>query len=502
MKPQVAPGHEWRPHLTRMAMRGRVVLRLKPGWAPERIASHAVVLHGMAQAAARIDRGPLDRAVSRFSPRMRVTRAFEAARTAGTPRAHTGWDDTEAALGLSRVLRLEVDPDASVVALVDALRQLDVVESASPHYLCQAPFAAAGYGLAEQPGDPPRDWGPRMIGAARALREEPGDTALITAIVDSGIALDHPEFAGRIRPGADLVDMPAGQISRAVSLFGDTDGRDTIAMDEVGHGSACAGLIGARGLDTAPGTGGACRLLPIRCLAGAFIAGNDEPTALGAIPDIDAGVKRAVDLGARVLNLSFGTPASALAEGDPVPHAEVVRYALARGCLLVAASGNSGDRTRYYPAALDGVITVGAVGPAGHPTAFSTRGDHVDLSAPGLRIHAPAVSGYDRVTGTSFAAPFVTGACALLVARGHRRSAPVGPALAREVLRASARPFPASAEADGCGTGILDIPAALAHLDRILGQSAWPTEHLGRPRTYEFDSAPSAGASGVHRSRP
>ena len=127
-------------------------------------------------------------------------------------------------------------------------------------------------------------------------------------------------------------------------------------------------------------------------------------------------VKMAVDLGAKVLNMSFGTDDSALDPLAPKPHAEVVAYAVDRGCVLVAASGNNGERTRYWPAAYPGVIAVGAVGADGRPTAFSTRGDHVALCAPGRTIRSLGLTGYQHVTGTSFAAPFVAAAAALLVA--------------------------------------------------------------------------------------
>ncbi len=496
LQPPVAPALPWQPHLSRMAMRGRAVVQMRPGWDPESICSHAGVLRGMAQASAAIDRGRLDQAIYRFSPRMRVTRAFEAAGTAGTARSHTGWDDLEQQLGIARILRLEVAPDASVIALVDTLRQLDIVESASPHYLCQTPFSGLGYHE-----DTPPAWGHEMVGAPAALRREPGDPTVIVAVVDSGVALAHPEFRSRLRPGVDTVDLPPTQLSRAIAIQGDSATCDTDAEDEVGHGSACAGIIAARGLFAPPGVGGANVVLPVRTLARAVVAGREEATALGAICDIDAGVKRAVDLGARVLNLSFGTPASALAPGDPVPHAGIVNYALARGCILVAAAGNAPGRAVYYPAAQAGVIAVGAVEPSGRPATFSTRGDHVDLSAPGVGIHAPHVDGYASVTGTSFAAPFVTGACALLLAHGYRRSMPVTAALAREVLRASARRFTAGSEYtshDGCGAGILDIPAALAQLDDHLNQA----ESFGSNISREPENIAARHAGGSPLPRP
>lgn len=462
MSVSYAPQRPWRPHETRMALRGRIVVELKPGERPQHIASHNSVSRGKAHPALRVDGGAVDRVLHRFSPRCRVTGAF-AARGAR-------WDDLEVDLGLASTLRVEVDPEASVVHLVDALRQLDIVASASPHYLCEAPFGLETWG--DRDDDDRDDHARARIGADEALEMEPGDTALIVGVVDSGVALDHPELSGRLRPGADLVDMPSPLLSRAVTLFGDVHDRDVRAMDEVGHGTACASLIGAAGRGMGHGVGGACRVLPLRALAGARVAGRSRPTALGALPDIDAAVKRAVDLGARVLNLSFGTPAGALANDDPLPHASTIAYAVRRGCILVAASGNSGAEIPYYPAALPGVITVGSVDPDGQVSSFTTRGPHVDLCAPGRAVRAAGLKGYRRVTGTSFAAPLVAGACALLWARAARRSAALTTADALRVLVASARPLDADdPRAVGAGAGVLHVPSAIRALDALIERS-------------------------------
>src|SRR5439155_22345721 len=121
---------------------------------------------------------------------------------------------------------------------------------------------------------------------------------------------------------------------------------------------------------------------PTRVLGSAQMRGRKERIGVGRISDIDEGMKAAVDLGAKVLNMSFGTPIAGLDDADPVPHADVVQYALERGCILVAASGYSGQAERFTPACLEGVIAVGALDDDGEPCAFSTSGSHVALCAP------------------------------------------------------------------------------------------------------------------------
>ncbi len=456
---QVAPRLPWRPEETRRACRGRVVLRLRE---ERRHVPHTGdVSIGAQTAAMRLDVDRVDQVLARRSHTTRVTRTFHAALNINNPgQRHVGYGTLETELGLSRTFRVDVDPDTSVVELVGALAALDAVESASPVYLSDCPFEHRTQATAmSEPAL--ADWGHELCHVRAALECELGDPTVIVAIIDSGVSVNHIELRGRCRAGADVVDLPNDDVSRGITLIGDHTQRDRSPIDEQGHGTACAGIIAARGVGLRRGVAGLSPVLPMRALAAAKIADRTAPTALGTLTDIDLAVKLAVDLGARVLNLSFGTPESALREGDPMPHVEVIEYALAHGCILVAASGNSGDRLRYLPACLPGVIAVGAVGVDGRPAPFTTRGDHVALSAPGMEIRTAGLEGQVVQNGTSFAAPFVTGAAALLVAHATRRLTPLSPFAMRDILVRSANPFPSGAGTEGCGVGVLDIPAAL-----------------------------------------
>jgi subtilisin family serine protease len=460
-----APDRPWEPERTRTCLRGRVLVKLAAGEAPERVPHYLDVRSGKATAAISLDGGgSLDRAVRRFSHAMQVTQAFRPCRQrVGGGKA--AWDDLEERVGLSRTFRLDVDGDASVLGLSEELGELEHVESVTPIYLSVTPFDELDATSEPSPAD--RYYAHELVGAAEALAFEPGDRALIVAVVDSGVALHHPELAGRVRPGVDTVDLPQDRTTRGLQLVGDSSGPDRVPRDEMGHGTACASVIAARGLGLPRGLAGDAQILPARALAAARYTERRKLTAIGGVADIDQALKLAVDLGAKVINLSFGTPESALRPEDPKPHQDVVEYALARGCILVAASGNSGTPTRYFPAAHPGVIAVGSVGPSLRPSPFSTRGDHVALSAPGERIPAAALEGYTLQTGTSFAAPFVAAACALLVARAARYGVPLETSDARRFLCGSTRPF--AHVASGSGSGILDVPAALRALERALG---------------------------------
>jgi thermitase len=190
-------------------------------------------------------------------------------------------------------------------------------------------------------------------------------------------------------------------------------------------------------------------------------------------------VKRAIDLGAKVLNMSFGTPQSSLEPGDPLPHLDVVRYGLERGCVMVAASGNSGRAESLYPAAHAGVIAVGSVGDDDRPSSFTTSGAHVVLCAPGERILSAGIGGYQSATGSSFAAPFVAAAAGLLVSRATRRATPLDGRDVLRILGASTRAW-SGGIGRGYGSGVLDAAAALRMLDEELDQESRTTRSSRR----------------------
>jgi subtilisin family serine protease len=454
----------WSPGQQLYSSPGRLVMKLPLGEMPDWIPTVRDVRTGAHESASRVGNTRVDRVLSHFGDGVRLSRVHGAAASRHVFGArHHNYNDLEQVFGLARTMRVELGEGAAVADAVDALRQLADVEQASPHYLTMQSFAAPAAPAAVVEEEDV--WAPHeMVSAAEALAYEPGDPAVIVAIVDTGISLEHSELAGRLRAGFDTVQLGSHDVAAGVKLVGDETDEDTDPQDEVGHGTACAGIIGALGDGIPPGLGGQCSLLPMRVLGAARMPGKDNPVGIGALTDIDDGVKRAIDLGAKVLNMSFGTPVADLDAHDPWPHVDVVRYGLARGCVMVAASGNSGRAARFLPACIDGVIAVGAVGDGGHPSPFTTTGDHVTLSAPGERVKSIGIDGYQRVTGTSFASPFVAAAAALLVSRAGRRSAPLDGRGALRILRNSCRPFP-EPHADGHGAGILDVVAALRLLD-------------------------------------
>lgn len=441
----------------------RLLLTLKLGEVPEHVPGLRAV-HGFGTAPAdHVDGGIIDRILRHHGGAIRVAR-LHSARVRRAERNVAGarrFDDAEQISGVARVLRIEVREAGRMRALLAALAELPMVERVGPDHLCHAPFqATAGAGDARDRGD--AGWAHEAIRLPQALRLEPGDPAVVVGLADTGVAMRHVELDARVRAGFDSVDLDPETVG-GLTLVGDFRRRGQRPDDDVGHGSGCAGILVARGAGMPSGGAGLCGLTPVRVL-GAAVGADAKRFGVGALDNIDAGMKRLIDLGVKVINMSFGTPDSLLGGDAPRPHEEVIRYALARGVILVAASGNSGLEERFHPAAHEGVISVGAVDRALKPASFSTRGAHVALCAPGRDIVTCGLDGYQHATGTSFAAPFVAAVCALMASRAQRRAWPLTGEDCKRLLVASARPF-ARAGVSGCGQGVLDAAAALRALD-------------------------------------
>ena len=330
--------------------------------------------------------------------------------------------------------------DATLIAAAAGGRVVDAIPELGA-YLIETPARAAALragplvrsvernGLLELAGvdDDPflaLQWSLGRIGAAEAWAGGTGDPAVVIAVIDTGIDYAHPDLAGKVILGPDVAN-------------GDAD-----PIDPHGHGTAVAGIAAARagnGLGIA-GVCPDCTLMAIKVVRD----GSTEATKF----DTAQGIVWAADNGADVINLSLSGPADSPLQRD------AVAYAAARGVVLVAAAGNDGDAKLQYPAAYEDVIAVAASTDRDRLASFSTRGDWVDLAAPGTRLLATAAGAYARVSGTSFSAPIVAGAAGLLLSRLPG----LGPEAAREALVTGTRPL-----ADE-GLRRIDLPYALRRM--------------------------------------
>jgi subtilisin family serine protease len=151
----------------------------------------------------------------------------------------------------------------------------------------------------------------------------------------------------------------------------------------------------------------------------------------------------------KVVNMSFGGPPNRLL-------ADLVKAALRRDAVLVASVGNAGPKGEpLYPGAYEGVVAVTALDRRMHVLRRAGRGAHVDFAAPGAGIWtAASVSGWKRLSGTSFATPFVTAALALGLARDPSRHGPS----TLEALSKSARDLGDPGRDPVYGWGLVQAP--------------------------------------------
>jgi hypothetical protein len=307
------------------------------------------------------------------------------------------------------------------------------------------------------------------------------------AVVDSGIDSGHPEFTGRIDAGASFVGS-------------------SWRTDSCGHGTFVAGEIAANPND---GFGIAGLAFNARLLIAKVVDSACHVSTLGEV----RGIVWAVDHGARVINLSIGglrDPTDPSLDSFSAPELAAVEYAWSKDVLVVAAAGNGTEAPsmpwRYadYPAALPHVLGVAAVRQNGSVPDYSNRDPrYVDIAAPGGPIFStiprnlvdtsiPGCPGnpfsncsksseFDNAIGTSFAAPQVAAAAALLLGSDSSLTA----SQVEWLLERSATDADPSTGCTACpvgrdsltGWGALDVAAAL---DRL----AHPGE-LPAPDPYE-----------------
>jgi len=348
----------------------------------------------------------------------------------GFDAAATEWQETRAVAKARGELEERIDSVDAAVVTVDPSRTEDAterllrnpaVEFVEPNWVLRAHRIPNDRSFIDQ-------WGLRNLGhfdgkagadiSATAAWDVATGTNAIVAVVDTGVSYKHPDLIGNAwkNPG-DLVNgMDDDGDGFSDDVYGaDFFSNDSNPDDDGGHGTHVAGIIGAQG-NNAIGVTGVNWDVNVMSLK--FLDENGEGNTADAANAIDYAVAH----GARVVNASWGGPSFSQALYG------AIRRAGERGTLVVAAAGNEGvnaDTRPDYPAAFDlpNIISVAATDRSDRLLDFSNYGSKsVDLAAPGDDVTSTVPSladptGYAAFSGTSMAAPFVSGAAALYLSK-------------------------------------------------------------------------------------
>ncbi|MCB0518902.1 MAG: S8 family serine peptidase [Saprospiraceae bacterium] len=324
--------------------------------------------------------------------------------------------------------------------------ELEFAETANVPALCRQLMATGQFEYVEPriiyktAGDPPANWADMlpslalppftpndpMVGQQWHLEKikafdawdiEQGDTSVLIAIVDTGVDYDHPDLAGNI--AVNYADPVNGLDDDGNGFVDDYLGWDFFSNDNdpkagASHGSAVAGIAAAvtnNGLGlAAPGFNS--RILAVK-------TSSDTPGDLN-IPYGYEGIVYAADRGCRVINCSWGGP------GSPNEYLDdIIRYAtFDKNALVVSISHNQNADARYYPASAEFVLSVAATNADDVKESYSNFNHYVDISAPStIWVTTPGGNYANGWNGTSFSAPQVSGAAAILAAYAPSLSA-------------------------------------------------------------------------------
>jgi subtilisin family serine protease len=292
----------------------------------------------------------------------------------------------------------------------------------------------------------PEQWALPKIGAPTAWSVITSTAAITVAVIDSGVDLTHPEFAGRVLPGWNFVD------------------KNDNPNDDYGHGTHVTGIIAAAGNNGIgiAGMAWSVPILPLKVL-------NASGAGYGS--DLILALDAARERGAKVVNISLGTTTNSVALQ------EAIDRAVAAGLLVVASAGNTGGsgNTPVYPGASFGVLSVAATDASDRRASFSTRGSTVGVAAPGVGILSTyRGGGYLTMSGTSMSSPLVAGLAALIWSRNPALTA----SQVRQQIIDSAVDLGVPGRDDEYGAGRIDA-------------AAWARQATGLPLT---DATPTPTA--------
>ena len=279
------------------------------------------------------------------------------------------------------------------------------------------------------PNDPTYNdqWALNIIDAPEAWNIYTGSQKIVVAVLDTGVDYRHRDITNNMWINAEEYEGVEGVDDDNNGYIDDIYGYNFIyntsdPLDDHGHGTHCAGIIGAGGNNNLD-ISGVCWNTRIMALK------SFNYNAEGQIYDLVEAIVYAVTNGADIISNSWSIrPSPYVDESEIQPLKEAYDYAYSQGVIAVAAAANyDTDEPIYYPACYQNVIAVAATDSQDNRASYSNYGDWVDIAAPGHDILSLRAANlipegatiYNqylmKMNGTSMACPHVAGACALLL---------------------------------------------------------------------------------------
>lgn len=298
---------------------------------------------------------------------------------------------------INNIYKIEYEGDKNPIVVAEKLMKSENIEYAQPYWVPE---------ILDMPNDPKlsSQYHFNITQALEAQEITQGDTNIVIGIVDTGVDIYHEDLVDNIKYNyADPINGIDDDNDGYVDNFRGWDlacNDDNPISTTNHHGTHVAGIAAActnNGIGVA-GIGYKTKFLPIK------VSDDDEGSMIACYE----GIVYAADHGCQIINCSWGSPSK-----NPI-YDDVIKYAQSRGCLIIAAAGNTGTDVKYYPASSDGVFSVGATNAADERWTKSTYNNRIDISAPGENVFTTHYNNtYQTGSGTSLAAPVVSGAAAL-----------------------------------------------------------------------------------------
>lgn len=308
--------------------------------------------------------------------------------------------------------RVEFQDSSGVGQLIQALEASSIFDTAE-----KMPYFETSY----DPNDPlySQQWHLEKVDAPSAWDTTKGDSSITIAVVDNAVSTQHEDLVGALWVNEDESDGN-GFDDDLNGYVDDRHGYDVAdgngdpnppsgsgSSSQWIHGTHVGGIAGA---STDNGTGGSSlgfrtRIIAVKC--------SPDNSSGGALTNAYEGVDYAIEAGADIINMSFGSYSGNMV-GDVL-----LQNAKNDGIALIGAAGNDDSTGVHYPAGHSDVIAVGATDANDKKASFSNYGSWLDLMAPGVQIESSVSGGnsdqYSSLNGTSMAAPVVSGVAALVL---------------------------------------------------------------------------------------